>query len=461
MTNFRSLHGLLLLGFGVMALSCGPAPESLEPTGATLPPTSTVAGSSVSPAPATVTPMPAIPEVLDRTCPPMTGGAPPIQLHPDSTDYSQEIADYLSAGGSLEELLSELEFLGELSWEKKVAVLSVDVTGDGQLDVVVESLWIPPEQTLSGHAYVLTCAAGRFVATVVADFGFTASFANPSQNQTLGLRAVEDLTGDGVPELLISFVETPEMLPVDGQSDYVRFFKVVGWDGTEFADLLPEQFPTRPAVTVRNGDGTLSDADGDSLKELVLRGGAAIPGYGHPFLRAQTETWGWEDPDFALRCIVHGAPTYRFQAVEDGDAAVLCRDWDVAIDSYQRAIFDESLRTWVGDELGLVPAPEDERLVLSAYSRYRILLIHLANGTDDAASVVHEGLQKNFPTGSAGSAYAELAEVVWDEYSASQDLSAACRKAVRQAEAEGLAPLADLYGYFSKLYSADDYLCPF
>ena len=382
-------------------------------------------------------------------------------MHPEWANYSAEIAEYLSVGGSLEELKDELELLGDLSWEEKVGVSDIDVTGDGQPDVVVESLWFPPDEAVQGYAYVLTCEDGRYVVQTSVDFGMTASFADTSKNQSLGLRAAEDLTGDGVPELVFSFVETPEMLPVDDQSDYVRFFGVVGWDGADFAELLPEEVPGRPGVTVINGDATLTDTDGDGLKELVLRGGALRPGSGHPFVRVKTETWGWERSGFAFRCATFGTPTYRFQAVEDADAAMLCQDLDKALASYQAAIFDESLKTWVGDELGLVPAPEDERALLSAYSRYRIMLIHVVKGTGDAASVVYGTLTKDFPPGSAGDVYAELATVVWDEYLMSLDLSAGCGEAILHAEAEQLAPLADSYGYYSELYAAPEYLCPY
>ena len=462
MTKSRHLAGLVLLGFALIAATCGRAPEIPQPLDENPPPTSTEAPPSALSPPAKATPLPAVPQVADRNCPPMTGGAAAIQPHPDSADYSQEIADYLSAGGTLEELRRELEYLGDITTlDRKVTVLSADVTGDGQPDVVVETLWLPIGEAISGYAYALTCSAGRYVASTVADFGFTASFGDPTEYPSLGLRAVEDLTGDGVPELLLSFVETAEMLPIELPDDYVRFFKVVGWDGADFAELLPEQFPGRPAVTLLNGDGTLSDTDGDGVKELVLRGGAPKTGTGHPFQRAKAETWGWAESGFALRCATFGGPTYRFQAVEDGDLAMLCQDLETALASYQQAIFDEALETWVGDELGLVPAPADERQLLSAYSRYRILLIHLANGTDDAAAVVYDTLSDTFAPGDAGYPYVELAAMAFDEVEAGADLSAACREVIRYAVAEGLAPLADAYGYYSPLYATPKYLCPF
>jgi hypothetical protein len=225
--------------------------------------------------------------------------------------------------------------------------------------------------------------------------------------------------------------------------------------------LLPEQFPGRPAITVLNGDGELTDRDGDGLKELILHGGAPAPGLGHPLTRTKTETWEWAGSRFALRCVSLGAPTYRFQAVEDGDAAMLCQDLDAAIESYQRAIFDESLLAWDGDELGLTPALQDERAVLSAYSRYRLMLVHFVKGTGNAASVVYTTLIEKFPPGSPGGIYAELATAFWNEWLMTAKLPASCAAAIARADEWGLAPLADSYGYYSALYAAPVYLCPY
>jgi hypothetical protein len=461
MKDSRVLFGLLAVGFGVMVLSCGTITQSAEPAAAVPTGTQDLIATSASPSPPSPTPEPLSAEVPDHSCPPMTGGGSAIQPHPEQANYSAEIAEYLSEGGSLEGLTEELELLDDLGGQQKVSVIGVDVTGDGQAEVVAESLWFPPGEPVQGYAYVLTCEGGRYVVQIVEDFESTASFADASKNQSLGFRAAEDLTGDGVAEILFSFIETPEMLPAEGGGGYARFFKLVGWDGAGYVELLPEQFPGRPAIAVFNGDGELADRDGDGLKELILRGGAPTPGLGHPLTRTKTATWGWAGSSFALRCISLGAPTYRFQAVEDGDAAMLCQDLDAAIESYQRAIFDESLLAWEGDELGLTPALEDERAVLSAYSRYRLMLVHFFKGTGNAASVVYTSLTEKFPPGSPGGIYAELATAFWNEWLMTAKLPASCAAAIAQADEWGLAPLADSYGYYSALYAAPAYLCPY
>jgi hypothetical protein len=74
------------------------------------------------------------------------------------------------------------------------------------------------------------------------------------------------------------------------------------------------------------------------------------------------------------------------------------------------------------EELDLVA----ERAQLEAFSRYRILQLHVAQQTTDAAQVVYGELQTRFPTGAPGHEYAELAEVFWGEFQSTQSVSSAC-----------------------------------
>jgi hypothetical protein len=151
---------------------------------------------------------------------------------------------------------------------------------------------------------------------------------------------------------------------------------------------------------------------------------------------------------------------------------MICADYVKALDSYQRAIFDESLISWSeefrmmlpGEPVtGPTPVPDpDEQPLLSAYSRYRIMLIHLVEGRMEHAAVVYDTLVSKFPEGTIGHPYALLAKTVWDTYTDTEDLSVACEEALQEVEtSEDLAPLNNRYSYFSVIYYDPGYICPF
>ena len=91
-----------------------------------------------------------------------------------------------------------------------------------------------------------------------------------------------------------------------------------------------------------------------------------------------------------------------------------------------------------------------ERANLSAYGRYRILLLHASRGFLTEAQIVYDSLQEQFPTGSEGHAYAAMATAFWDGFS-DGDVLGGCRNAQEYADqnrTEILSPIgSDVYGW--------------
>ena len=117
------------------------------------------------------------------------------------------------------------------------------------------------------------------------------------------------------------------------------------------------------------------------------------------------------------------------------------------------------------DEAIPTPVPDpDSRLRLNAYGRYRILLLHAVQGFQAEARTVYDTLQEKFPEGSTGSKYAELATVFWQEFSSSGDIGLACSKAADFAETQSDVihiPLGyDYYTIGNRAYHPED-ICPF
>ena len=114
----------------------------------------------------------------------------------------------------------------------------------------------------------------------------------------------------------------------------------------------------------------------------------------------------------------------------------------------------------------LPPSDPFEYPNLAAYSRYRIMLIHLAHGYKSDSQTVFDTLQKLFPPGEPGHAYAEMAQIFWDEYAGTQNMARSCDKAIQFATAHPEEIFTYLessaYGWQRIEYQAQlEMLCPF
>ncbi len=381
--------------------------------------------------------------------------------------FENQILDYLNLKGSPSGLDSALRSLtldigGGTIWEARSDVVSRDVTGNTTPDVIVSLMFFEPGQYSEGALFVYRCQKGRYVGGAVTGYaGQVRSAADPD-----GIRAVADMNGNGVPEIIISYIE------IMGTHAYFgRAFQILEWDGQQFVDLVRSETGGK-AIVVDFGDGAVQDVDGDGIFELVVTNEIAFAYIDEGAQRRRTLIYAWDGYTFALDCVRHGPPAYRYQAVHDGDDAFLCDDYDGALAFYQQAIFDESLFGWASGQLwpdsayggGPTPTPDpNERARLGAYARYKIMLLHVLRGFTTEAEIVYTTLRAVVPEGSAGFPFADLARVFWEAFMERGDLEAACAEAIAFADehqAQIVAPLGrDFYGFGQRRYQAWD-MCP-
>jgi hypothetical protein len=246
---------------------------------------------------------------------------------------------------------------------------------------------------------------------------------------------------------------------------------------------------------IYSGSGSVQDLDGNGFIEMILEGGIptqmAALANGFPF-RTETHVFSWNGRFFVHASMEYSPPQYRFQAVQDGDRFSLSGDYDKAVDNYQQAIFSDKLDWWsaerrkyiletqytysTGETATPMPPPSDpdEYYNLAAYSRYRIMLLHVVRGWLPEAQIIYNTLLEKFPVGQVGHVYAEMATAFWDEYGRSQDVGMACAEAINFAEAHASEILVylgntnyskdvDEFIYFgdqSLFYEPQD-ICPF
>ena len=274
---------------------------------------------------------------------------------------------------------------------------------------------------------------------------------------------IEDANRNGIPELT---------LLTDRESLGGRTFRVYEWDGQRLKNLLMVDDPNYPeAGEIRlvspDSQVVYRDVDGDGIKELLAVEGTPVGQVyadGLPW-RKDTRTYKWNGSHFVFMRRTFGPPVYRFQAVQDADRAVLSGDDNRALDLYQQVIYNEQLEWWSPERrkflqegyLGFpagepTPAPPQadptEYGNLAAYARYRIMILYAGRGKPDDARLVYTSIQKLYQAGKPGYSYAELARVFWEDYAQSLNPAQACARAAGYAAAYPDMVLAPVGGDF-------------
>ncbi len=448
-----------------------PAPS---PTGTPQPAFSPTLGPLISRTPAP-----------SELCPERSSG---VQIEPayDSEEMERRILGFLNRGGAPEELGRQLSVPGEdpptLPFPKVPYVVAdvhtIDVTGD-QVDDLVVYLAAGAEEEATA-ILVFACRQGVFQAafahhlhTVTGDIAF--------------LAGVIEMNGDGVPEIVYSIEES------GASGGLITDFYILEWDGQAFAQRISNaaEFGPRDGAEViglaRLGDQryyaqvptdldrAFPDVDGNGTRELGLIGGPEFQESGAGPMRDTVDTWAWNGQAFTLRSSEFEPPEYRFQAARDGDAATRRSEYEKALAFYQQAVFDEELLGWNRERLGVepydtflgtpTPPPSpDERPRLNAYGRYRILLLHAAQGGRDAATIVYRTLKEKVRPGTPGFPYVLLADAFWEGLQSGGSVATGCERARTYAAEhpdEVLVPLgSSVYGFLYEDYTPSD-MCPF
>ena len=348
---------------------------------------------------------------------------PVFQRYDEIHYYNEEILNYLNMGASRQSIVKAYQQLN-----KRWSIQEKDVTGDGVPEIVYE------ESLLRAYLYVYHCNEGVYelITAQAEDFRFP----------TLTMVGIKDLNMNGIAEM-VSFMG----------DDRTRFFYVLEWDGSGFQQLNWDgdfDGDDYRSCMLMYGPSTMDfiDTDNNGTFELILH--QAIPIWseyieGLPW-REETRTCTWNGALFVMTNIEYAPPQYRFQAVQDADRASLKQEYDKALDLYQQAIFSDQLDWWsikradherqiaMGNTGHPLPDPDpNEYFYLSAYARFRIMLLHLLRGYLPEAETVYNTLQEKFTTGQPGAEFAEMAAEFWNEYQTSANIGLACRKAIRYA----------------------------
>jgi len=354
-------------------------------------------------------------------CPVPLGDPEPIDLS-DAATTADAVLGFLNSGGTLDDLMSQVEAAGRLG-SQGGAAHALDLNGDGRLDVVI-ALTDPPGPE-GGSVLMLLCQGDRYA------FGSPPSLEEA--DAIPNLHADAELTHDSSADVLLGWRTC-------GAHTCFERLEVLSASGTQIVrhGLEPSADLAYPEVTIGAGGSVVVTATG-------------IGSVGAGPFRRFTRTWAWDPSDqaFALVSDEREPPRYRIHALLDADAAALLGDLQAALDLYHRVVLDDSLLDWVD--------PATERANLTGYSMFRVVLTYLQMNDEGDAQKAYGILQNQYPSGAVGQAYASMAQAFWDTYTETHDQVQGCLAARDFAEAhldEILTPL--YFGYANPAYTPAD-----
>lgn len=345
-----------------------------------------------------------------------------------------------------------------------------DLTNDGVRELIIRN-WQEYYPTIT----IFGCQNGKYKSLLTV--GMTFEFAEPIPRIT----AIQDLNHNGVKELVVDVTS----------SHCCTGIMVYEWNGVKFDSLVKTWNNDYTSGKLEYSDIAIlggvaqigvTDIDGNDIYELILDGGrpsytGGWTGVDGPW-RNQKLIYMWNGENYVWYSQEYYPPNFRFEAIQDGDLETLREDYDAALKSYQSAIFDDKLKSWTQEvwrdlsqnqdtqilsypDVEKMPFNQDEYDELSAYARYRIMIIYLTQGWDIDAKTVYETLIEKYPRVNSGYPYTELATEFWNEFQSSHDPIVSCNKAITYAakHKQILEPLGN-HGLFDANYEPED-VCPF
>lgn len=402
---------------------------------------------------------------------------PPAQCPPSTKDISIPDLDTLNQNQDFfEETILEIlnkggirEVVTKLSKEQAYADINhEDLTHDYVPELIISNRFNIP-----GYLSVFGCDDGEYKKLLTVDAVY---------DYTPRVLKIQDLNLNGMPDMVL----------VETVCHYCLGVRILEWNGQEFQSLIREWYidPSRNEISSSDMGGLdgiaeakVMDTDQNGTYEVVVQGGVPSA-LGDVYLngpyRSRTIIYMWDGLYYSISSRKYSHPEYRFQAIQDGDAAAIHGNYEEALTFYQDVIFSDQLKGWSADERenlraqanvmytgSPTPTPlpphNEDYFPLSAYARFRIVVLHALNGYQNDAQVVYDTLQEKFPDGTAGHPYAEMAKAFWDEFLVSENIELSCHQAVEYADSHPdiLLPLnGPEFSFWSKTYYPFD-VCPF
>lgn len=259
--------------------------------------------------------------------------------------------------------------------------------------------------------------------------------------------AVADLTGDGLPEVVIEIVFC-------GAHTCNHSYNIIGAPAGAVQGLVPaiSEYP-RPAISMMSSEVAFADRTGDGRIDLIQHGGFIGSAGAGPYQRGTTDIWAWQPAQnqFALAETILDPSNYRFHLLYEANDLFAAGEYAAAIPKYSDVVQNATLEDGVG--LILQESTFDPSRQFAAF---RLMIAYLQLGDMDNATVWAGWLTSNYPD-------AHITDGViafWEDYNFNHSVASGCAVTVSLLETfpNPTGPLADL-GYALPSLTAES-VCP-
>jgi hypothetical protein len=431
---------VILAGCILMLAACQPEEMSAPPQITIIPFPTVTPGSAIEgylPTPSARTGFIPMSQGIP-TATPMTEICPDVSEAIELDDKPQNVSqtsdvilNYLSDGGSIAGLEMALRDDWDVFGESGFIRADVDLTGTGQPEVIIG--YADDE---SAKLLILGCDNGRYVERYRAENATRADDAPPSAPVLIAIR---DINQNGMPDVVYALQHCEQnrcdyhTQVIAWQANLRRFAGLIS--GGSLSDTLPE----------------LIDTDDDQILELVVQLESVGDITTGP-LRTGMKIYDWNGTEYILSVIQPDPLRYQIQVIHEADRYLVANRFTDAIQLYQRALTDDSLRVWLRNE-----AP-----ILESYILYRMLLARAAENQMDSTLVYDRIIETFNGTEDAPPIYVAVAQAFWDEYIVVADVRLACAT-LRERLTDDLSEAVtymNRYGNRNPEYTAQD-ICPF
>lgn len=366
-----------------------------------------------------------------RTCPAISGVELADAPPPNAREINIELLSYLSDGGDPNQLSSALEAWGVLEGaEGQAGQVRADIDLTGEGAPEVLISYRAPED--GGVLLILGCADGRYTPRYQAVLG---SVGAP-QIVLLG-----DMNRDNQPDILF----TGQRCEGAGDAQSCTYqTQLVTWQP---AIGLFEGLTEAPVSSVN--PPTAVDMDADQVTEILVR--LDNPGTRETGpLRTGVNIYDWNGIVYVLSIVQLDPPAFRVQIVHEADRAFARREMRPAAQAYELVLNDTALRFWF----------DDEAVWLQSYALFRLMLAY-AYTEDERLLETYQRIRDTFPDRLTAPVYVEMSVAFWDGLQVTNNLNSACLEAL---DVVALRPdavdLLNRYGSRAPVYTAEA-LCPF
>jgi hypothetical protein len=247
-----------------------------------------------------------------------------------------------------------------------------------------------------------------------------------------------DMNNDRMPEVAFSSQVCAEEQPCTYQTQVMTWKPELG----RFVSLLERTLTTDNLPELR-------DIDGDLVTEVVVglknRGNSETGP-----LRTGLNVYDWNGSTYLLSIVQYDPPRFTIQVVHEADRAFAQRSAEAAIPMYELALDDPNLEPWYNDDV----------TVLHTYVMYRLLLMY-AYTEDERQLDLYTRMIEEYPDPAARPIFAAMSDTFWNAFQVTQNLHSACLEVLEVvAQQPDALNLINRYGSRSPTYTAQE-LCPF